>query len=108
RLDIGQTDHLAPFLGFLRDELAEVGGRAAKLYAIQIGKPRFDIGIGKAGIDLRVELFDDLCGRAFGRARVRKPSSLQSRAKYRSRSVDLAAPANAPLTSPPSRAACRL
>src|SRR3979490_287379 len=28
RLDAGRADHLGPFLGFLRDELAEPGGRA--------------------------------------------------------------------------------
>ena len=29
RLDVGRPDHLAPLLGFFRDELAEIGGRAA-------------------------------------------------------------------------------
>jgi hypothetical protein len=28
--DVGRPDHLAPLLGFVRDELAEVGGRAYK------------------------------------------------------------------------------
>jgi hypothetical protein len=28
RLDVRRPDHLAPLLGFLRDELAEFGGRA--------------------------------------------------------------------------------
>ena len=30
RLDVGRPDHLGPFLGFVGDELAEVGGRAGK------------------------------------------------------------------------------
>ena len=30
RLDVGRPDHLAPLLGFVGDELAEVGGRAAQ------------------------------------------------------------------------------
>ena len=30
RLDARELDHLAPFLGFVGDELAEVGGRAAR------------------------------------------------------------------------------
>jgi hypothetical protein len=29
-LDVGRADHLAPLLGFLGDQLAEVGGRARK------------------------------------------------------------------------------
>jgi hypothetical protein len=60
RLDTGQPNHLAPFLGFQRDELAEVGRQAAKHRAVQVGKPRLDVGIGKAGIDLPVQLVDDL------------------------------------------------
>ena len=39
---MGQADHLVPFLGFLRDQLAEVGRRAADHRAIQLGKPRLD------------------------------------------------------------------
>ena len=27
RVDVGHPDHLAPFFGFLRDELFEIGGR---------------------------------------------------------------------------------
>ena len=40
RLDAGELDHLAPLLGFLGDQLAEVGGRARKHRAAKIGKPR--------------------------------------------------------------------
>jgi hypothetical protein len=36
-LDIGGPDHLAPLLGFIDDQLAEVGGRAGKRNAAQIG-----------------------------------------------------------------------
>ena len=68
RLDAGEPDHLAPLLGFVRDELAEVGGRARKHRAAQIGKPRLHLGIGERGVDLPVELVDDLGGRVLGRA----------------------------------------
>ena len=67
RLDIGRPDHLGPFLGFVSDELAEVGGRAGKDRAAQIGKPRLDLGIGEGRIDLLVELVDDFGGRVLGR-----------------------------------------
>ena len=67
-LDVGRPDHLAPLLGFVGDELSEVGGRARKHRAAQIGEPRLHLGIGEAGIDLLVELLDDLGGRVLGRA----------------------------------------
>ena len=55
RLDVGCPNHLPPFLGFLRDELSEIGGRANKHRAVQVGKPGLDLGIGEAGIDLLVQ-----------------------------------------------------
>src|SRR5262249_50913566 len=68
RLDAGELDHLAPLLGFLSDQLAEVSGRTRKHRATEVSEPRFDVGIGEAGIDLLVELVDDFGGRVFGRA----------------------------------------
>ena len=66
RLDVGRPDHLAPLLGFVGDELAEVGGRKREHVATQFGKPRLHLGIGEAGVDFPVELFDDLGGRVLG------------------------------------------
>ena len=63
RLDVGRPDHLGPLLGFVDDELAEVGGRAREHRTTRVGKPRLHLGIGEAGIDLLVELVDDLGGR---------------------------------------------
>ena len=43
--DVGRPDHLAPFLCFIGDELAEVGGRLRKHGAAQFGEARFaDLG----------------------------------------------------------------
>src|SRR5262245_41671305 len=56
RLDARELDHLRPFLGFVGDELAEVGGRAWKCGGAPLGKPRLHLGIGKGRVDLRVEL----------------------------------------------------
>src|SRR5262249_59322406 len=39
RLDVGRPDYLAPLLGFLCDELAEVGGRARKYFTTEVGHP---------------------------------------------------------------------
>src|SRR5712691_11135277 len=68
QLDIGRPDHFAPLLGFLSDELAEVGGRARKCRAAQIGKPHFRVRVGEYLVDLPVELVDDLGGRTPRRA----------------------------------------
>jgi hypothetical protein len=66
RLDVGRSDHLAPLLGFIGDEVAEVGGRARNHRAAQVGKPRLDLGVGERGVDFLVELVDDLGGRFLG------------------------------------------
>src|ERR1700704_2726476 len=64
RLDIGRPDHLAPFLGFVSNQLAEVGGRARKHRAAKVGKPRLQLGIGEPRVDRLAELIDDIGGRA--------------------------------------------
>src|SRR6476469_1250189 len=52
RSDVGRPDHLAPLLGFVGDELAEIGGRAAEHRAVERGKPGLELGIGECGVDL--------------------------------------------------------
>src|SRR5215467_5412806 len=75
-LDVGRTDHLAPLLGFCRDELAEVSGRACKCGEAEVGKTRLDAGARQARIDLFVELLDDLGGCILGRADTVPPTGL--------------------------------
>src|SRR5262249_14928496 len=60
RLDVEGPDHLAPLLGVVGDELAEVGGRDDKRRASKVGKPCSHLGIGEARVDLPVELVNDL------------------------------------------------
>src|SRR5262249_14690916 len=64
RLDVEGPDDLAPLFAVVSDELAEIGGRAAKHRASLLDKPRLDNRIGDSGGDLPVELFNDLGGRA--------------------------------------------
>ena len=66
RLGPKELDHLAPLLGFLRNEFPEIGGRAYKRRASQVGKPRLHLGISEARVDLLVELVDDLVGVCLG------------------------------------------
>src|SRR5437879_4002302 len=56
RLDAGELHHLAPLLGLLSDDPPEFGRRAWENRAGQFGNPCLHLGIGKAGIDVPVEL----------------------------------------------------
>src|SRR5215471_4371842 len=58
-----ELDHLGPFLGFIGNELCEIGGRASKCRTAQIAKPRLRFGVSENGIDLLVELVDNIGGR---------------------------------------------
>jgi hypothetical protein len=49
-LYVGFPDHLAPLLGFLGDELAEVGGRERKHRTAQIDQSRLYRRIGEAAL----------------------------------------------------------
>src|SRR4051794_7047834 len=80
RLRARELDHLGPLLGFLDDELAEVGRRAWKDCA-QLGETRFHLAIGKAGIDFLVERANDLRGRVRRRANAKKCARLEARQK---------------------------
>ena len=66
RLDAGELHHLAPLLNLIRDELAEIGWRAHNRNSSQVGEPNFHLGIGESGVDLLIELVDDLGRRALG------------------------------------------
>src|SRR5262245_30758871 len=59
-LDACELHHLAPLLGFLSDQLAEVSGRARKHRAAEISEPHFHVGVGKARVSFRVELVNNL------------------------------------------------
>jgi len=81
RLDVGRPDHLGPLLGFRGDELAEVGRREREHVATQVGKPRLDLGIGEARVDLPVELVDEFGPDVFGCAKSQPGARLVSRHK---------------------------
>src|ERR1051325_2126939 len=66
-LDVGCPYYLAPLLGFVGNELSDLGRRAGEHGAPKIAKLRPDLGIGEAGIDFLVELVDDLGRRVLGR-----------------------------------------
>src|SRR5262249_24618088 len=81
-LDVGCFDHLAPLLGLGGNELCKVAGRARKSSATEFGQPRLDLGIGKAGVDLGVELVDDLSRRVPGRADPIPLARLEARQEF--------------------------
>src|SRR5258706_10815748 len=45
RLGAGELYNLGPFLGFVHDELAELGGRAGQQRGAELGKSRLCLGI---------------------------------------------------------------
>src|SRR5262249_3836381 len=60
RLDAGRLDHLGPFLGFVGNELAKIGGRARERRAAEVGEPCFHVRVCEGRVDLFVEFLDDL------------------------------------------------
>ena len=66
QLDAGEFDYLRPLLCFIGDEITELGGRTCKRRASEVGKPRFDLGIGEGLVDRPVELIDDFGGCILG------------------------------------------
>ena len=82
RLDARELDYLGPFLGFVGDELAEVGGRTANTVAPRSANRAFNLGIGEDGIDLPVELVDDLGWRVRGHADAVPSARLIARQKF--------------------------
>src|ERR1700738_1309563 len=52
RLDAREPHPLGPFLGFRRDEVAEVGGRTQERHRAEVGETFLERGIGEPGIDL--------------------------------------------------------
>src|SRR6185437_6514270 len=58
RLDMRGLDDLAPFFNFSSNQLGEVGGTPTQYRAAQARKPRANVGIFEAGIDLTVEQTD--------------------------------------------------
>ena len=68
RLNVGRSDHLAPFLGFCGDELSEVGGRPRSTVAPKSASRVFILGSARAALTSLIELLDDLRGCVLGNA----------------------------------------
>src|SRR5262245_37026838 len=68
RLGTGELYHPGPFPGFVGDQFAEVGSRAAQDRAAQFSDARLDLGIGQYGVELFVESVDDFGRCIAGRA----------------------------------------
>src|SRR5215510_7202640 len=60
RLDIGGPDHLAPFLGFVGDQLAELSRRPRQRRAAEVSETGLHLRVVENRVDLLVELVDDL------------------------------------------------
>src|SRR5262245_39871458 len=60
RLDVGGPDHLAPFLGFRGDQLAELSRRSRQRRAGEVSETGLHLRVVESRVDLLVELVDDL------------------------------------------------
>src|SRR5262249_51035763 len=60
RPDVSRTDYLFPFCGVVGNELAEIGGRTRNRRAAELGKAGLKAGINEHGVDLAVELVNNL------------------------------------------------
>jgi hypothetical protein len=75
-LEAREPDDLAPLLGLVGNELAEVGERGAHEHQAQIRQARRHRGVCEDDVDLRVQEIDNLGGRAFGRTDAPPPAGL--------------------------------
>ena len=66
-LDVGELNDLGPLFGFIGDELAEFAGCHEHWRGTEVCKARFYVGVGQPGVDLLIELINDVRGRAFWR-----------------------------------------
>src|SRR5262249_18458592 len=64
RWDVRGSDDVAPLLGFVGDELAELGWCERGRRAAELGDPRVQFGIGETRINLLVDFVDDVGRRA--------------------------------------------
>src|SRR5262249_45360693 len=69
-------DHLGPLVGFRGDELPEVGRTARDQHAAELREASLDLRVGQGGVDLLVELVNDLGRRALRRAHPVKGAGL--------------------------------
>src|SRR5262249_40484162 len=73
-----ELHHLAPFLGVVGDELAEVGRRAGEHLSAQVGNTSLQLGIGEPRIDLLIKLSEDLGRPFFGRTKANPLARLET------------------------------
>src|SRR5262245_42587106 len=73
-LDASRLDHPGPLLGFVGYMLSQVGWRERKRRSAQFQQSFLDLGISESGIDLGIELIDDLRRSIFGGAESLPPA----------------------------------
>src|SRR5262249_46945305 len=81
RLDARELHNLAPLLGFVGNELAEIGRRAWEYRAAKVGKPRNHLGIGESHVNFLVQFFYDVRWRVPGGTDAERRARLIARNK---------------------------
>src|SRR5262245_66191036 len=80
--DARGLDHLGPLFDLVGNEFSEFGGCQGHRLKAQANKARLHIGFGDDGIDLLVELFDNLRGCALRRTDAVPTAGLVARQKF--------------------------
>src|ERR1700722_6151643 len=78
----GELDDPRPLLGFVGNELAEVGGRPLNDVATHFGKPRPDVLIGETAVDYLVEQIHRLDRSVFGCANAEPGVCFEARQEF--------------------------
>src|SRR5262245_47914996 len=82
RLDVGRSDDLAPFLGFLGEELAEIRGRHRQRHSAEVGQPGLYPWFRKGRVDFSVEPIDDFRRNVLGPAEADHKGRFVARQKF--------------------------
>src|SRR5262249_48628915 len=81
-LDVGRSDDLAPFLGFLGEELAEIRGRHRQRHSAEVGQPGLYPWFRKGRVDFSVEPIDDFRRTVLGAAEADHKGRFVARQKF--------------------------
>jgi hypothetical protein len=106
RLDIGRANHFAPLLRFIDNVFTELRSRTGEHRVAEFRHAHLECGIGNAGVDFSVKLFNDLIGCVLRYPDALPTWLLRSPARNRPQSGYRAERPSVWPRSPPERAAC--
>src|SRR5215472_6643174 len=82
-IDACELHNLSPLCGFISDEFSELGGCSRHRREPDASETRLHFGISDNGVNLFVELFDDLCRCSIGRTDTMPPTCFVAWHRFR-------------------------